>query len=93
MPVTRFIAYRGADRVLAGGQIAEIRRRHADAPAAIRTDGAGVSHAIKRDGYRLPASAVLLPLMVGGLPASAAFRISSVAMVLMANVGAVASTL
>ncbi|AHA63379.1 hypothetical protein Asd1617_00552 [Shigella dysenteriae 1617] len=40
-----------------------------------------------------PASAVLLPLMVSGLPASAAFKISSVAMVLMASVGAVASTL
>ena len=52
--VTRFIAYRGADRVLAGGQIAEIRRRYADAPAAVRLDGAAVSHAIKRDGYRLP---------------------------------------
>ena len=52
--VTRFIAYRGADRVLAGGQIAEIRRRYADAPAPVRQDGAGVSHAIKRDSYRLP---------------------------------------
>ena len=52
--VTRFIVYRGADGVLAGGQIAEIRRRHADAPATVRLNGAGVSHAIKRDGYRLP---------------------------------------
>lgn len=52
--VTRFIVYRGADRVRAGGQIAEIRRRYADAPASVSLDGAGVSHAIKRDGYRLP---------------------------------------
>ena len=52
--VACFIAYRGADRVLTGGQIAEIRRRHADAPTAVRQDGAGVSHAIKRDGYHLP---------------------------------------
>ena len=52
--VTRFVAYRGADRVRAGGQIAEIRRRHADAPATARLNGADVSHTIKRDGYRLP---------------------------------------
>lgn len=52
--VTRFIAYRGANGVLAGGQIAEICRRHTDAPAAVRLDGASVSHTIKRDGYRLP---------------------------------------
>ena len=52
--VARFVAYRGADRVLAGGQIAEIRRRHADAPAAVRLNGAGVSHTIKGDSHRLP---------------------------------------
>ena len=52
--ITCFIAYRGADRVRAGSQIAEIRRRHADAPASVRLNGADVSHTIKRDGYRLP---------------------------------------
>ena len=52
--VTRFIAYRGADGVLAGGQIAEIRCRHTDAPVPVRLDGAGVSHTIKGDGHRLP---------------------------------------
>ena len=40
-----------------------------------------------------PVSAVLVPLMVSGLPASVALRISSLAMVLMVSVGALASTL
>ncbi len=40
-----------------------------------------------------PVSAVLVPLMVSGLPASAALRMSSLAMVLMVSVGALASTL
>ena len=40
-----------------------------------------------------PVSAVLVPLRVSGLPASAALRISSLAMVLMVSVGALASTL
>ena len=55
----------GADRVRAGGRVAEIRRRHADAQLPARPNGADVSHTIKRDLLVCPASAVLVPLMVG----------------------------